>query len=448
VRLAIKKHWVSVALLSGMVVIALAVGTYILSQQEFRFPLVEESPKRIQVELQNAQAVQPGQGQTVRVAGIEVGRIGDVKVEDGLAVVDLEIDRRYENLVRSDATALLRPKTALKDMFIEVDPGNGKPLEEGERIQVENTEQDVDPDEILAVLDHDTRDYLKLLISGAGKGLRGRGIDLRETFRRFGPLHRDLKRVTSAIARRRQNLGRLVNRYGLLTTELGRADREIVRLVQQSNAVLSSFAAEDQNLSSAVSTLPGALEQTSDTLAKVDTFGQRLGPALNSIRPAFRKLDEANAELLPLAREGTPIVRDQIRPFARIATPYTRDLGFAARDLSRANPDLTTSLRGLNRLFNIGANNPGGAEGLTGDLARDRARDEGYLYWLAWTAQNTVSLFSTSDAQGPLRRIYLGGLNCSTFVDAGLPAPVAGALGSAGVCVPVGGANLIGGAGP
>ena len=84
-RLAIKKHWVSFVLLAGMVVIALAVGTYILSQQAFRFPLVEESPKRIQVELQNAQAVQPGQGQTVRVAGIEVGRIGDVKVEDGLA---------------------------------------------------------------------------------------------------------------------------------------------------------------------------------------------------------------------------------------------------------------------------------------------------------------------------------------------------------------------------
>ena len=436
---AIRKHLRDFAALVGITALAIGIGGYILSEQRLRFPLVEEAPFRLKVELPNAQAVTPGQGQTVRVAGVMVGDIGQVEVEDGVAVVQLDILPEHEGLIREDATALLRSRTGLKDMFVEIDPGNGRPLEEDERITVANTQQDVDPDEILAVLDSDTRDYLKLLITGAGKGLEGRGGDLRATFRRFGPLHRDLDRVTSAIARRRENLRRLVNRYGLLTTELGRADGDIVRLVRSANAVLESFAAEDANISAAVARLPGALDQTRDTLVKVDAFGRRLGPALESIRPAFRKLDEANAQLRPLAREGTPIVRDQIRPFARIAAPYTRDLGLGARDLARANPDLTTSLRGLNRLFNIGAHNPGGAEGLSGDLAGDRARDEGYLYWLAWTAQNTVSLFSTSDAQGPFRRLYLGGLNCSSLVAGGVPAPVAGALGAAGVCVPVGG---------
>ena len=37
-------------------------------------------------------------------------------------------------------------------------------------------------DEILAGLDTDTRSYLKLLINGAGKGLKGRSDDLREVF--------------------------------------------------------------------------------------------------------------------------------------------------------------------------------------------------------------------------------------------------------------------------
>jgi phospholipid/cholesterol/gamma-HCH transport system substrate-binding protein len=435
-RRIIRKHLRDFLALVGIALLALGIGGYILSEERLRFPIVEEQPFRLKVELPNAQAVQPGQGQTVRIAGVQVGDIGQVELEDGVAVVQLELLPEHEGLVREDATALLRTRTGLKDMFIEIDPGNGKPLEDGDRITVANTEQDVDPDEILAVLDSDTRDYLKLLIAGGGKGLEGRGEDLRETFRRFAPLHRDLERVTTAIARRRQNLARLVNRYGLLTTELGRADRDIVRLVQQANAVLGSFAAEDQNISAAVSKLPGALEETGDALAKVDTLGQRLGPALESIRPAFRKLDGANAELLPLAREGTPTVRDQIRPFARIAAPYTRDLGLGARDLAKANPDLTGSLRGLNRLFNMGAYNSGGRQDLTDDLQRDRARDEGYLYWLAWTVQNTVSLFSTSDAQGPFRRLYLGGLNCSTLIDGGVPAPVAAALGAAGVCVP------------
>ena len=126
VKLAIRKHWVDFLAIVGLVLLGVGVGTYILSQQDFRFPLVESTPKRIEIELANAQAVQPGQGQTVRVAGVEVGRIADVEVEEGLAVVTLEIKPEYDNLIRRDATALLRPKTALKDMFVEVDPGHGE----------------------------------------------------------------------------------------------------------------------------------------------------------------------------------------------------------------------------------------------------------------------------------------------------------------------------------
>ena len=115
----------------------------------------------------------------------------------------------------TDATALLRPKTALKDMFLEVDPGHGRVLPEGGRIGVANTAPDVDADEIFAALDADTRPYLKLLVAGAGKGLRGRGEDLNATLRRLEPIHRDLARVTRATAARRRALKRLVHNYGL-----------------------------------------------------------------------------------------------------------------------------------------------------------------------------------------------------------------------------------------
>ncbi|MEJ7715088.1 MAG: hypothetical protein WKF40_05020 [Thermoleophilaceae bacterium] len=79
-------------------------------------------------------------------------------------------------------------------MFLEVDPGTGRPLKENEVISSANSAPDVDPDEILAALDADTRDYLQLLVSGAGKGLKGRGSDLQETFARLGPLNRDVAR--------------------------------------------------------------------------------------------------------------------------------------------------------------------------------------------------------------------------------------------------------------
>jgi phospholipid/cholesterol/gamma-HCH transport system substrate-binding protein len=431
VKVAIKKHLVDFLAIAGLALLGIAIAVYLLSQQDFRFPLVEAKPKQIRVELENAQAVQPGQGQTVRVAGVEVGRIADVKLHEGVALVTLEIKPEYKNLIRTDATALLRPKTALKDMFVEVDPGRAKPVPEGGTIPVANSLPDIDPDEIYSALDADTRPYLKLLVSGAGKGLKNRGDDLREVFRRFEPIHRDLARVTRATAVRRTELKELIHDYGLLMTELGKHPQDLRRLVTASHTVFDTLAQEDTEISDAVARLPGSLNASERALANVRRFAPVLRSSLESLRPAIRKLPETNAAVTPFLRETEPILRTQIRPFVRTARPWTNDLRFAAKDTAKATPDLKKSFGELNRFFNIGAFNPGGAEGLDGkSISEQRARQEGYLYWLAWTAHNGASLFSTADAQGPWRRVTI----------CGVPAPVLASIVD-GVIGDIGGSN-------
>lgn len=431
-RRAIVKHFGDFVAIIALVAIAAGVGGYILDQQRFRFPLLEETPKNIKLEFRDAQAVIPGQGQTVRVAGVKIGDISKVEVEDGIAVVTADIDEEHEQVVRRDATALLRPKTGLKDMFIELEPGSkSEPvIPNGGRVPVENTAPDIDPDEFLAALDRDTRDYLKLLVSGAGKGLSGRGGDLQETFARLGPIHRDVARLSRAIASRRRNLKRLVHNYSSLINEVADTDGDLTRLVSASNQVFEAFASVDTEVSQTVAKLPAALRTTEGALVKVDALGRILGPSLESLRPAFRELDDANRALLPFGREATPYVKNDIRPFVREARPFVDDLGPAAKDLVAATPDLTASFHQLNRFFNMAAYNPNGAEALTGNAARDAARDEGYLFWVAWIAHNTDSLFSTSDGSGPLRRGQFT-VSCDTIRDsiAGEAPAAAGLLG-------------------
>jgi phospholipid/cholesterol/gamma-HCH transport system substrate-binding protein len=409
VKLAIKNHLRDFLGIVALVVLAVGVGGYILTEQRLRFPLIEDEPKRIKLELDNAQAVQPGQGQTVRVAGVQIGQIGKVETEDGVAVVELEIEQEHDDVIREDATALLRPRTGLKDMMVEVDPGRGDVMPAGGRIESENSAPDVNPDEVLSSLDADTRPYLKLLISGAGKGLRGRGNDLSETLKRLEPLHRDLARVSRGLANRRRALRRLINRYGLLMDELGRHPSELRRLVTASRDVFDALAGEEQNISETVARLPGTLRQTERTLVRVDRMADVLRPALQALRPPIRRLDSANQAIRPFLRESTPIVRNQIRPYVRAAQPYVDDLAPAARDLAGAIPDLTEVGKELNRFFNIGAYNPGGAEPPRVAGGND-VRQEGFLYWLAWTTNNGVSLFSTTDAQGVFRRLTICGL--------------------------------------
>ena len=429
---AIRKHIGDFVALVGLIIVALLVGGYIMSQQESRprVPLIEEKPKKLRLLFSDAQAVIPGQGQSVRVAGVKVGLIRDVTLQEGQALVTVDIDKKYwETLdLKTDTTALLRPRTGLKDMFIELEPGTrGELISENDKVPVSNTAPDVDPDEFLSVLDSDTRAYLQLLINGAGKGLHNNGDDLREVFRRLGPTQRSLKEVTGAIADRRNEMRRLITNYGSLLDELSGKDRELVSLVDQSNAVFESFASEEANIRAAVSRLPGALRTTSNTLTQVEQFAPVLQSSLESLRPAVRQLDEANREVLPLVREGEPIIRNQIRPFVRLSRPYVRDVRPAAVNLARATPDLTASFHQLNRFFNMGAYNPRGREPVTGNAARDRARDEGYLFWLGWVAQNTVSLFSTSDATGPFRRAYAG-FSCTGIAETLAAQPAAGAI--------------------
>jgi phospholipid/cholesterol/gamma-HCH transport system substrate-binding protein len=412
---AIKNHLVDFFAVLGLVLIAGAIAIYILDQQRFRFPLVGDDPKLVRVELESAQAVQPGQGQTVRVAGVEIGKIGAVELDDGIAVVELEIESEFEDVIREDATALLRPRTGLRDMMLEVDPGRGEVLADGGRISVENSAPDVSSDEFYAALDADTRDYLRLLVSGAGKGLRGRGSDLSQTLRQLEPLHRDLARVAGAAARRRDALRRLINRYGVLMTELGRHPADLRRLVSASSEVFDALAPEEQNISEAVARLPGTLRQTEGTLARVDTLAGVLRPSLNALRRPFRTLEATNAVVRPFLRESTPIVRDRIRPYVRALRPYVDDVRPAARDLADAAPDLTTALMELNRFFNMAAYNPSGAEPPRVVGGND-LRQEGFLYWLAWTSNNGVSLFSTADAQGVYRRLVFCGLPAGLLV--------------------------------
>ena len=179
-RTAIRKHLTDFVAIIGLAVVALAVAGYTLVHQRVRFPIIQSSPYKLKAEFSTAQAVTPGQGQTVRVSGVRIGDITKVDLSEGRAIVTMDVDPEYKGLVHTDASALLRPKTGLKDMFIELNPGSkSAPLAKaGWTIPVKNTLPDVNPDEVYSLLDADTRDYLRLLISGAGEGLHNRGGDL------------------------------------------------------------------------------------------------------------------------------------------------------------------------------------------------------------------------------------------------------------------------------
>jgi phospholipid/cholesterol/gamma-HCH transport system substrate-binding protein len=408
---AIKKNLGNFAAIIGLVVIAAGVSLYILDQQRLRLPFLEPKPYRLKAEFSTAQAVVAGQGQTVRVAGVRIGDIGGVELKNGRAVIAMDIDPEYKDLVHTNATALLRPKTGLKDMFIDLQPGGGDApvAKRGFTIPIRATQPDVNPDEVLSVLDTDTREYLQLLVNGLGRGLEGRGGDLRDLLARFEPTHRDLARVNGEVATRRKQLRHLVTSLNVLSKELASRDDDLAKLVDSSSAVFDSFAREQANVSAAVSELPSTLRQTTDTLGRVETFAELLGPTTEKLRPAARALAPANEAVRPFAKQAAPQLRKSIRPFVRESRPLVRDLRPVSERLAKAGPDLTQVLLRFNRFLNLLGYNPNGKEG-----PENAARQEGYLFWLAWLNHSATQLFSTSDAHGTYRPVTIAA-PCATL---------------------------------
>jgi len=266
---------------------------------------------------------------------------------------------------------------------------------------VQNTLPDVKFDQILAALDRDTRDYLRLLVAGGAEGLDDSGDDLAAVFKRFEPGARELRRVGEALEDRRGNIRRSIRNLRLLVEAVGEKDTELASLVDSSNTVFRSFADQDRNLRAALNDLPETLRVTRTTLGKVEDLGGVLGPALEDLRPTARVLGPTLRQTRPFLRATTPVIRDRIRPFAREVRPTIASLRPAARDLARVTPDLSRSFRVLNYLFNTLAYNPPGKG------------DEGYLFWGGWANHLASAVFTTQDAHGPIRRGTVV-ISCST----------------------------------
>ena len=308
-RQAVRKHLRDFIALLCLFVVGLGVAGYILSNQRFYLPnwvpVAGTDFYTVEAELSTAQAVVPGQGQTVNIAGVKIGDIGKVELEDGHAVVEMKIQRKYAPIYK-DTKLLLRPKTGLKDMYLAMTPGTAAAGELKDcndtdekaecRIPVANTIPDVNPDEVLSSLDRDTRDYLTVLANAGGDAFddkqakeegafvgkageeQSAAVDLRETLKRFEPTGRDTVALTKEVAERRRNLKRLVHNFQLLSTELARRDDQLSAFVSSSNDNFEAIAQQDQRLREALRLFPDALQTTQNTLASADELAQELGP--------------------------------------------------------------------------------------------------------------------------------------------------------------------------
>lgn len=413
----------AVALL-GIIVLGTAIAGYIVSNQRINppawVPILGKDNFELKIELENAQGILPGQGQAVNVSGVRVGDIKSVELVDGRAIATLRIEQRYAT-VYPNATGLLRPKTALKDMVLELDPGSpssGDPVEESSVIANSSSNPDVNFDEFVASFDGETQDYLQMLVSDGGRTLgKGGGRELANTFRRLQPLSRDFAKANRYVVQRRHKLKRVMHNFSAIMTEIGAHDRELARFVGGSSEVFRRFANQNENVAETVALLPSALEQGNTALAKIDRLGKAMRSTFTNLEPTARDLGPSLRQLRPFFSATAPVIQRELRPFTTEVQPIAKELRRPARDLAKATPDLTKFTEVFNALFNELAYDPPGKE-------------NGFLYYVPWANHNTNSTLSSQDGIGPLRRnlFYISCIQLKSMENFSQPNPTTGEI--------------------
>jgi phospholipid/cholesterol/gamma-HCH transport system substrate-binding protein len=408
-RRALRAHLRDVLAIIALLAAGLFATTVILINQRTTLPswvpLIGTDRFALEAEFSTAQAVIPGQGQSVDIAGIKVGEVSGVKLQNGHAVVGMDVDNKYAPLIHEDSSLLLRPKTGLNDMVVEVDPGtqSSPQVKENSTIPLASTQPQVNPDEFLASLDADTQQFLKLLLANGAEALdpeQGRDVKLSNALRRLDPLARDIARISGALATRRQNIANSIHNFQLLSTELGNKDQDLTNFVDASDAVLASFARQEASIRSALRELPGTLKETQGALTSANDLALQSGPALKKSLPGARATAPALRALRPLFRQTAGPIQNQIRPFTVQVKSPVQHVAQISQGLGVATPGLKLGFSRLNDGLNALAFNPPGDQ-------------EGFLFYVPWLNHNLVTNYTLQDAYGPIRR-GLVQLSCAT----------------------------------
>jgi virulence factor Mce-like protein len=293
---------IAIQLLAALVFLA-----YTLDKKGILLPF-SESPYEIEVELTDAKGLDRVDEPGAAVAGAVLGRVTNVHYEAGRAVATLTLDPDVRGKIFADATAEVRPASAIQNLIVNVNPGTpaSGPLDDDERIEAGRTSSFVSIDELTGILDADTRAYAQIVITEAHRGLEGTGSELGAALRKVSDLAETATPVSRALASRRRLLTQLVGHLDTVFTTLGDRGAELGNAVAAGSDTLAVTAARERELAELTRQLAPVLTEADRALAGTADLADLLVPALERLVPVSDDLAGALVELrglIPLASD-------------------------------------------------------------------------------------------------------------------------------------------------
>lgn len=329
---------------AGAITLALlAIGTY-LGFTKGHVPWLEH-PYEIDATFRTA-ASEIREGSPVRIAGVNVGKVTDVRRGPGAtAIVRMTIDDRGRP-VHVDAQAKIRPRLFLEgNFFVDLRPGTptAPALPAGGSIPLSQTQIPVQFDDVLDTLQASTRASLQGTVSGLATALDGGGAQaLNRSFSAWSPAFANTAiAMQAARGEHPGDLTRFVRGTARITGALAERQDDL-------RGLLTQFARVSQTLASNTEELQATVSGLAHTTATARPALTAVRDALAPLRRYAHILDPALAEAPATIDVLRPTLRDAGRLVAPGALPrLSQALGPALRGTAAVETPLGTLLQRL-----------------------------------------------------------------------------------------------------
>ncbi|GAA1479730.1 hypothetical protein GCM10009624_01700 [Gordonia sinesedis] len=274
-----------------LIILMLTVSSFYLGQM----PLVGAAPRYVAKFTEAAGLVS---GNEVRVAGVKVGQVDDVKLNGDRVDVRFKVNNTW---VGNQTQASIQIKTVLGQKYLELKPRGDKPLNPSDPIT-----DTVAPYDVIEAFSDATTQIEELDTTQVAESINKLSNAFSGTAGDLGPALDGVSRLSQTIASRDQQVQRLLAATKDTSQILADRNEEFVRLIGGAGQLLDELNRRQKNISALLASTTSLSNALSGIVAD---NREQLGPALDAFRGVTDLLKRQNDNLRKAITNMAPFYR-------------------------------------------------------------------------------------------------------------------------------------------
>ncbi len=289
---------------------------------------------RVEIRFTNAADLVPGDD--VRISGIDVGKVVGVRNLGETTLATLELQRQYAPIA-ADAHAILRLKTLLGEVFVDLSPGSrsAPKLPDGGTLPSSQVAQTQPLDKVLDTLTPRTQRNLDDLLAGVSTGLAGQGASLSAALGNGELTTSQLDQLAGLLDSEHGTVQGLVRDTGVVLKSISARQSALQSLVDDGERVFATTAARNRGLTATVNALAPLVPQVRTTLDAAHHALALADPTLRTLIPVAPLLAPTLAELIKIGPPARALLHEAVPliDIARVALPDLTHVSTTLRTL-------------------------------------------------------------------------------------------------------------------